>query len=633
MKGDNYVRIDINDVTVNDRNKFDIVNNSIVFVNVTDVPSGSKLDILVVQTDEGIANLGNVNSIDIVSQNITSVNTVGTNIAAVVNNSNNMAAIQAVDANMPAVVNAVQSATDAAASEAAAAASQVAAAASEVAAASSETLSTLAKNAAEASAVSAATSYDDFQDIYLGSKTTEPTVDNDGDPLATGALYFNSPNRSMRVWDGVGWINASTVGGASLNNFNFTAVGGQTTFTGLDDNSKPLAYTVKSIIVTLNGVTLKEGTEYTANDALSIVLTTGATAGDDLHVVAFKSFSADDLISGATGGTFNADVTFNDNYKAIFGAGSDLEIRADSLGASIIATPSLEISSYDIITIGGNNSILPNMIVDSASGTAFLDSLGSPVANIPNNSLGTAVLNIDLDVNGTVTATTLAGDGSGITGVLKNVTKTVLTAGTAATYTTPTDAFAIEVEVLGAGGGGGGVDGQGSGTAACGIAGGAGGYSQKMIMNPASSYTYTIGAGGAGGAAGANIGSVGGTTSFTDGASVTLSSSGGEGGTGRNASGGGSPNGGVLGGVASGGDLNVQGQCSTAGVTVSGARAGLSMGGHTKYGAGALASNSTAKSPTGFGSGGGAPVVQNSTSNYAGTAGMDGVIVITEYRE
>ena len=266
------------------------------------------------------------------------------------------------------------------------------------------------------------------------------------------------------------------------------------------------------------------------------------------------------------------------------------------------------------------------MRIDSSGNVGIGDVSPSEALSVTGN----------ISATGTVTATTLTGDGSGITGVLKatdiSITKTVLTTGTAATYTTPTDAFAIEVEVLGAGGGGGGVDGQGSGKAACGIAGGAGGYSQMTIMNPASSYTYTIGAGGAGGAAGANIGSTGGTTSFTDGVSVTLSGSGGVGGTGRSATGGGSPNGGVLGGVATGGDLNIQGQCSSAGVVVSGVRAALSMGGSTKYGAGAIASNSTAESPAGFGSGGGAGAVQNATTNYAGTAGADGVIVITEYR-
>jgi hypothetical protein len=55
------------------------------------------------------------------------------------------------------------------------------------------------------SANSAATSYDQFDDRYLGSKTSDPTVDNDGGALITGALYFNSVIGAMKVYDGAAW--------------------------------------------------------------------------------------------------------------------------------------------------------------------------------------------------------------------------------------------------------------------------------------------------------------------------------------------------------------------------------------------------------------------------------------------
>lgn len=80
MRGDNYVRIDVDNTTINDRNKFDLVNNAVVFVNASDVPAGSSLDVLVVQTDEGIANLGNVNNMDTVAANIDNINNVASRI-------------------------------------------------------------------------------------------------------------------------------------------------------------------------------------------------------------------------------------------------------------------------------------------------------------------------------------------------------------------------------------------------------------------------------------------------------------------------------------------------------------------------------------------------------------------------
>ena len=63
---------------------------------------------------------------------------------------------------------------------------------------------TSATNAAT-SATSAATSFDNFDDRYLGSKSSDPTQDNDGDALVTGALYFNSSSNQMKVYSGSAW--------------------------------------------------------------------------------------------------------------------------------------------------------------------------------------------------------------------------------------------------------------------------------------------------------------------------------------------------------------------------------------------------------------------------------------------
>jgi hypothetical protein len=95
--------------------------------------------------------------------------------------------------------NASTSASQASASAAAASASASAASASAAAAASSAA-------AASASAAAAATSYDDFDDRYLGAKSSDPSLDNDGNALITGALYFNTSGNNMRVYTGSTWI-------------------------------------------------------------------------------------------------------------------------------------------------------------------------------------------------------------------------------------------------------------------------------------------------------------------------------------------------------------------------------------------------------------------------------------------
>jgi len=49
------------------------------------------------------------------------------------------------------------------------------------------------------------TLYDSFDDRYLGTKTSAPTVDNDGDALLTGALYFDTTTNVLGVYNGTAW--------------------------------------------------------------------------------------------------------------------------------------------------------------------------------------------------------------------------------------------------------------------------------------------------------------------------------------------------------------------------------------------------------------------------------------------
>jgi hypothetical protein len=54
----------------------------------------------------------------------------------------------------------------------------------------------------------AASYADSFDDTYLGAKSSDPTVDNDGDALTAGDLYFNTTNNIMRVYNGSAWNDA-----------------------------------------------------------------------------------------------------------------------------------------------------------------------------------------------------------------------------------------------------------------------------------------------------------------------------------------------------------------------------------------------------------------------------------------
>ena len=61
------------------------------------------------------------------------------------------------------------------------------------------------QNAASTSETNAAASLDAFDDRFLGSFATAPTVDNDNDALATGTVYWNSTSSRMYAWTGSVW--------------------------------------------------------------------------------------------------------------------------------------------------------------------------------------------------------------------------------------------------------------------------------------------------------------------------------------------------------------------------------------------------------------------------------------------
>ena len=76
-------------------------------------------------------------------------------------------------------------------------------------AATSATAAQTAQTAAEAAQTAAETAADNFDDTYLGAKASDPSVDNDGDALNAGDLYFNTTSNVLRVYSGSAWQDAA----------------------------------------------------------------------------------------------------------------------------------------------------------------------------------------------------------------------------------------------------------------------------------------------------------------------------------------------------------------------------------------------------------------------------------------
>jgi len=146
---------------------------------------------------------------------------------------------------------AASSATAAAASASAASTSESNASTSETnAAASASSASTSATNAsnsataAETAQAAAEAALDTFDDRFLGAKASDPTLDNDGNALQDGALYYDTTNELMKVYDltntvwrqlaltGTNQTNVNTVAGEISPTNNIATVAGISTEIG-----------------------------------------------------------------------------------------------------------------------------------------------------------------------------------------------------------------------------------------------------------------------------------------------------------------------------------------------------------------------------------------------------------------
>jgi len=271
--------------------------------------------------DAVAANETNIDTVAGIAANVTTVAGIAANVTAVAGNATNINAVAANETNIDAVagnatnINAVAAdATDI--GIVATNIADVSTVATDIASVNSAATNMAAildapaqASAAAASAAAAALALDNFDDRYLGSKATAPTLDNDGNALVAGALYFNngtivSDDKGMWVYDGGTWIAASAASQAILVTYKYFATAGQTSFSGPDANSLTLSYTAGSIIVTLNGAVM-DAADYTATTGNSVVLGVAAALNDELRVFAFSTFDIANVYTKA-----EADVLF-----------------------------------------------------------------------------------------------------------------------------------------------------------------------------------------------------------------------------------------------------------------------------------------------------------------------------------
>ena len=274
-------------------------------------------------------------------------------------------------------VSAATSATNAAASATTATtkASEAATSASN-ASTSASTASTQATNAANSataaatSAAEAAASADNFDDTYLGSKSSDPSVDNDGDALNAGDLYFNTTSNTLKVYNGSSWqdaaltssdfVSVSEFKNGGTNFANSLIVGHSTTGT-LNTAEFNTAVGKNS----LKSVTTADFNAFVGYDSAQAITSGG-------YSVALGANS----LRTATGANFNSAIGYDSLRNATGSGNSGLGKDAGKSISTGENNLCLGFGAGDNLTSGSGNVIIGSLDADSATASRQLKIAG-----------------------------------------------------------------------------------------------------------------------------------------------------------------------------------------------------------------------------------------------------------------
>ena len=145
-----------------------------------------------------------------------------------------------------------------------------------------------------------------FNTVYLGAKATAPTVDNSGNALVVGALYFNTTNNFFYVWDGSVWAQ---VQGVTTNTAQ--TITGQKTFTqsiiasaGVTGNATTATTLATGRTIAISGAVTGTATSFdgSANITIPAVIASGATITSPVLAGTATGLLTSTVIQGVTDG-------------------------------------------------------------------------------------------------------------------------------------------------------------------------------------------------------------------------------------------------------------------------------------------------------------------------------------------
>jgi cytoskeletal protein CcmA (bactofilin family) len=178
-----------------------------------------------------------------------------------------------------------------------------------------------------------------------------------------------------------------------FDDFKYVASSNQTTFTGSDANSETLLYTVGNLAVYLNGVQL-DPTDYTATTGTSVVLASGASSGDILHIHEFNQTGLTEVHADSTP-TLGGDLDLH-TYDLVTTDNRNIDIIPHGTGDVNLSTDTVKIGASGedvIVTTNGTGDITLSTNAGTNSGLVkILDGANQNIEITPN---GSGKINLD----------------------------------------------------------------------------------------------------------------------------------------------------------------------------------------------------------------------------------------------
>ena len=269
---------------------------------------------------------------------------------------------------------------------------------------------------AESSATSAASSLTSINAFYLGSASSNPTVDGNGNAVTAGDWYFNTSDNTTRIYTGSAWNTIEAVGATNvaaagaLMDSEVTNLAQVKAFDSSDyatsaqgttaDNALPKAGGAVTGAITTNSTfdgrdvatdgTKLDGIEALADvtDALNVTAAGALMDSEVTNLAQVKAFDSTDYATSAQGATADSAMqNLVEDTSPQLGGNLDLNSNNITGTGNITTTGTLQTSSNVIVggdlTVNGTTTTVNTETINLADNNIVLNSnhTGAPSQN------------------------------------------------------------------------------------------------------------------------------------------------------------------------------------------------------------------------------------------------------------